>query len=68
MSTSSPQDLVREAICILDGTRDENGKLPSRTLNNYLSLRHALDFGDCQDWTILSLAKSVIFAQMRDDM
>lgn len=64
----TPQDLVREALSILDSTRNEEGNLPPRTLNNYYTLKHALDFGDCTDWSVLGLAKSVIFAQMRDDM
>lgn len=57
-----PCDVVREALLVLDAERGEDGKLPGRLLNNYFTLRHALEFGDCQEWSVISLAKSIIFA------
>lgn len=62
----SPEDIVREALLVLDGQRDSEGKIPGRVINNYYSLRMALEYGDCQDWTILSLAKGIIFAYNKE--
>ena len=56
-----PCDIVREAMLILDGQRVD-GRLPASVLNNYFTLRYALEFGDCEDWSVISLAKSIIFA------
>ena len=57
-----PCDIVREALLILDAERDSEGRIPGRLLNNYFTLRHALEFGDCAEWSVISLAKGIIFA------
>lgn len=57
-----PCDIVREALLILDAERDADGRIPGRLLNNYFTLRHALEFGDCAEWSVISLAKGIIFA------
>lgn len=57
-----PCEIVREALLILDAERGEDGRIPGRLLNNYFTLRHALEFGDCAEWSVISLAKGIIFA------
>jgi hypothetical protein len=64
----SPEMIVIEALELLHSKRDANGHLPPRSLNNYLSLKHALEYGDCEDWTILSLAKQIIFGGVKDSL
>lgn len=61
-----PCDLVREAMLILETERGIDGRLPGRILNNYMSLKYALDYGDCEDWGIIALAKQIIFMDVRD--
>lgn len=63
----SPEEIVIEALTILDMTRDADGRLPTRSINNYMSLKYALEHGDCQDWGVIGMAKGIIFAQMRDN-
>jgi hypothetical protein len=63
----SPEDIVIEALTILDMTRNAEGRLPSRSINNYMALKYALEHGDCQDWGILGMAKGIIFAQKGKD-
>ena len=63
----SPEEIVIEALTILDMTRDSEGRLPTRSINNYMSLKYALEHGDCQDWGVIGMAKGIIFAQMRDN-
>lgn len=62
----SPEEIVIEALTILDMTRDKDGRLPNRSINNYMSLKYALEHGDCEDWGVIGMAKGIIFAQMRD--
>ena len=62
----SPEEIVIEALTILDMTRVD-GRLPTRSINNYMSLKQALEYGDCSDWGVIGMAKGIIFAQMRDD-
>lgn len=66
-----PCDLVREALLILDteragGDGDGVGRIPARLINNYMTLKYALEFGDCSDWSVLALAKQIIFMEVRD--
>lgn len=63
----TPEDIVIEALTVLDMTRDKDGRLPTRSINNYMSLKYALEHGDCQDWGVIGMAKGIIFAQMRDN-
>jgi hypothetical protein len=56
----SPEMLVIEALEIMHEQRDEDGRLPPRLVNNYMSLKYALEYGDCEDWAIVSLAKQII--------
>lgn len=62
----SPEEIVIEALTILDMTRVD-GRLPTRSINNYMTLKQALEYGDCADWSVIGMAKGIIFAQMRDD-
>ncbi len=62
-----PCDIVREALLILDTERNgSEGRIPARMINNYMTLKYALEFGDCEDWGVLSLAKQIIFMDVRD--
>ena len=62
-----PCEVVREALLILETERSgDDGRLPGRLINNYMTLKYALEFGDCGDWGVLSLAKQVIFMEVRD--
>lgn len=61
----SPEEIVIEALTVLDMTRVD-GRLPTRSVNNYMSLKYALEHGDCEDWGVIGMAKGIIFAQMRD--
>lgn len=58
----SPEDIVIEALTILDMGRNEEGRLPGPSINNYMALKYALEHGDCQDWGIIGMAKGIIFA------
>lgn len=60
-----PCDLVREALIILEAER-EDGHLPARVINNYMTLKYALEYQDCEDWAVLSLAKQIMFMSVRD--
>lgn len=62
---SGPCGLIHEAMIVLEAERVD-GRLPSRLLNNYMSLKYALEFGDCQDWSVISLAKQIVFMDYRD--
>lgn len=64
----SPEMIVIQALEILTSQRDEEGRLPTRLINNYMTLKHALEYGDCQDWSIISLAKQTIGFDMRNDV
>lgn len=58
-----PCDIVREALILMELERDEDGRMPGRLLNNYYTLRLALEYGDCAEWSVIGLAKSIIFAR-----
>lgn len=64
----SPEMIVIEALEILHSRRDSSGHLPPRSVNNYLSLKYALEYGDCEDWAVLSLAKQIIFGSVKDSL
>jgi len=57
-----PCDLVREALLILNAERDSEGHLPGRLVNNYFTLHYALQYGGCSEWSVISLAKTIILA------
>lgn len=64
----SNEEVIFEALTIMDMSRGVDGRLPFRTINNYMTLREALSYGDVDDESVQMLAKTIIFANMRDTL
>lgn len=55
----SNQDFVVEALTVLDMSRID-GRLHPSSVNNYMALKYALEFGDCDDPGIVGMAKAIV--------
>lgn len=60
----SAEEIVREALIVLDIGRDAAGSLPPRLINNYMTLRTALTYRDCADMGVIGVAKGVLYGRV----